>query len=126
MDIRETIDKRLTIEDYDKNLLDLLAIPQLCGKNFFIPDYQRGYRWGTRQIEQLMNDLSLFLSDKGQGKFYCLQPVVVKQMDAKEVEKYNLKSDTDNNRWYEVIDGQQRLTQKQMTYLIYTIRQERH
>ena len=24
------------------NYLELLAIPELCNKNFFIPDYQRG------------------------------------------------------------------------------------
>ena len=110
MDSMEALDKKLTSEDYDKNYLDLLAIPQLREKNFFIPDYQRGYRWGTRQVEQLMNDLSMFFSEKGQGNFYCLQQVVVKQMDANEVAKYNLKSNFDDNKWYELIDGQQRLT----------------
>ena len=87
----------------------LKAIPDLYNKNFFIPDYQRGYRWGHRQIEQLLNDLAVFF-DKGKGQFYCLQPVVVKAMDAKEITTLNLKSDDDDNNWYEVIDGQQRLT----------------
>ena len=27
------------------NDLQLLAIPELANKHFFIPDYQRGYRW---------------------------------------------------------------------------------
>lgn len=92
------------------NELSLKAIPDLCGKNFFIPDYQRGYRWGTRQVEQLMNDLCNFFDGKDKGDFYCLQPIVIKELSEDEKKLYNLNSDTDSNRWYEVIDGQQRLT----------------
>lgn len=92
------------------NELSLKAIPDLYGKNFFIPDYQRGYRWGTRQVEQLMNDLCNFFEDRGKGDFYCLQPIVVKELSEGENATYDLHSDTDDNRWYEVIDGQQRLT----------------
>lgn len=92
------------------NLLELRAIPELCNKNFFIPDYQRGYRWGTRQVEQLMSDLSEFFGDGGKGDFYCLQPVVVKKMDDKIIQELDIHSGDDNNTWYEVIDGQQRLT----------------
>lgn len=61
---------------------------------FFIPSYQRGYRWDTRQVEDLLDDLFEFMELKNGGK-YCLQPVVVKKME--------------NGDW-EVIDGQQRLT----------------
>lgn len=92
------------------NELSLKAIPDLYGKNFFIPDYQRGYRWGTRQVEQLMNDLCNFFDERGKGDFYCLQPIVVKELAEGEKTVYDLHSDTDDNRWYEVIDGQQRLT----------------
>ena len=92
------------------NELSLKAIPDLNGKNFFIPDYQRGFRWGTRQVMQLMNDLCNFFDVKGKGDFYCLQPIVVKELTEDEKSTYNLYSDTDGNRWYEVIDGQQRLT----------------
>jgi hypothetical protein len=92
------------------NELSLKAIPDLYGKNFFIPDYQRGYRWGTRQVEQLMNDLCNFFDDRGKGDFYCLQPIVVKEIAEGEKAIYGLHSDTDDNLWYEVIDGQQRLT----------------
>ena len=92
-----------------ENALELKAIPELYDKNFFIPDYQRGYRWGTRQVEQLIDDLTNFF-EKGKGEFYCLQPVVVKAMSSSEIEEYKLHSVDDNNCWYEVIDGQQRLT----------------
>lgn len=103
---------------YTINLLVPRAIPELYGKNFFIPDYQRGYRWGTRQVEQLLEDLSGFF-DKGQGQFYCLQPIVVKVMESEEVERYKLHSDTDDNRWYELIDGQQRLTTIRIILALY-------
>jgi uncharacterized protein with ParB-like and HNH nuclease domain len=66
------------------------------GSSFFIPDYQRGYRWGRHNVRQLLNDIR---DSKG---VYYLQPVVVcphnhRDEDSKE---YN----------YDVIDGQQRLT----------------
>ena len=93
----------------NENTLELLAIPDLYNKNFFIPDYQRGDRWGTRQIEQFIDDLTNFF-EKGKGEFYCLQPVVVKAMSEEEVKLNGLISENDNNCWYEVIDGQQRLT----------------
>lgn len=93
------------------NYLDLCAIPDLCNKNFYIPDYQRGYRWGSVQIRQLLEDLYGFFYDgKVSGSFYCLQPIVVKEMPASDVESMGLFSTEDSNRWYEVIDGQQRLT----------------
>ena len=93
----------------EENALELRAIPDLYDKNFFIPDYQRGYRWGTRQVEQLMGDLTNFF-EKGKGEFYCLQPIVVKELDEKDIKSYNLHSDDDEITWYEVIDGRQRLT----------------
>lgn len=57
---------------------------------FWVPAYQRGYRWGIQDVERLLDDL--FESD---GHDYYLQPIVVKAMA--------------NERW-ELIDGQQRLT----------------
>ncbi|MGI5924448.1 MAG: DUF262 domain-containing protein [Lentisphaeria bacterium] len=70
--------------------------------NFFIPDYQRGYRWGKVQIEQLLGDIRDFY-ETNEG-FYCLQPVVVRKCDNK-LKDYKLEGDL-----FEIIDGQQRLT----------------
>ena len=107
------------------NELKLLSIPQLMKKHFFIPDYQRGYRWETSQVEQLLTDLwnYFFVNEKNDG-FYCLQPIVAKECSPETIEKYKLddlshlpdyeegaeKSGPKNNVWYEIIDGQQRLT----------------
>jgi len=87
-----------------------LTINELLDKQFFIPHYQRGYRWTEQQVKQLLDDIDSFTPREIPGKpeertFYCLQPVVVKLMNEEYKQKYGLKGE-----WYEVIDGQQRLT----------------
>ena len=64
--------------------------------NFTVPSNQRGYRWDERNVKDLLDDLLEFMQDPNSGKFYCLQPLVVKK---------NI-----NTNKYNVIDGQQRLT----------------
>ena len=63
--------------------------------NFYIPSYQRGYRWNIDQIEDLLQDLYDFIFSPNTEYKYCLQPIVVKKM---------------KDGRYEVLDGQQRLT----------------
>ena len=93
------------------NDLRLKSIFDLLDKNYFIPSYQRGYRWEKRQIEDLLDDLYAFAkSKKDVESFYCLQPVILKPCDSKTIQENHLNSNIDNNKWYEVIDGQQRLT----------------
>ena len=52
-------------------------------------------RWDKINVTDLLDDLLEFIQDGSSGKFYCLQPLVVKKIG--------------ENR-YNVIDGQQRLT----------------
>lgn len=94
------------------NTITLYSISELLGRNFFIPSYQRGYRWEKQQVEDLLNDIFVFASKKHktEKEFYCLQPLVVKKCNEKTLLRNNLISDLDGNIWYEVIDGQQRLT----------------
>lgn len=67
----------------------------LKGKEkFVIPEYQRGYKWKTKDIEQLLNDINVFQTHGDDDVFYCLQNIT-------------LYSNGDN---YNVVDGQQRLT----------------
>lgn len=69
----------------------------LDGKHhFFIPSYQRGYRWEKEQVEDLLQDIYDFAKDATSKDFYCLQPIVVKPHQ--------------NGSDWIVIDGQQRLT----------------
>lgn len=84
-----------------ENKIELKSISELLGKHFYIPSYQRGYRWEEQQIIDLLNDIFEFQKKVctrkiGVGEFYCLQPLIVTQ-------RQNL------DRW-EVVDGQQRLT----------------
>lgn len=73
----------------------LKSIKELEKYKFFIPSYQRGYRWGDREVGALLEDIWDFANTKQKdGSFYCLQPLVVKNISPK----------------YNVIDGQQRLT----------------
>lgn len=92
--------------------LMLKSVYDLLDKNYFIPSYQRGYRWEKRQIQDLLEDFYSFArkTNKSNGSFYCLQPIVVKKCDEATKTANGLQSELDNNEWYEVIDGQQRLT----------------
>ena len=78
---------------------------KLVGKiegHFYVPDYQRGYRWSKNEVETLLNDIYEYGSKPKmtENENYCLQPIVVRNLGDK----------------YELIDGQQRLT---TLYLIY-------
>lgn len=94
------------------NKIELKSIRELMGVNYFIPAYQRGYRWEKSQIEDLLNDIYSFANkkNKGEKEFYCLQPIVIKRLN--NVELFDIKHLIDDNDWetFEVIDGQQRLT----------------
>lgn len=94
-----------------ENKIELRNIRSLSGLNFYIPDYQRGYRWTKTQAIKMMNDFEEFIEKKdkdelAKGEFYCLQPIVVKpKIWNKEIKGENIQING-----YEVIDGQQRLT----------------
>lgn len=88
----------------------ITSIDKLMGRTFFVPGYQRGYRWGRQEVEALLNDLWEFylqakekkdeeerenLLEENKNVFYCLQPIVLyKDEQAQE----------------NLLDGQQRLT----------------
>lgn len=84
--------------------LKLLSIEDLLASkfNFFIPAYQRGYRWRAEQVKLLIQDIQQYIDDNNRVSiqdtcpYYSLQAIVVKEKDSYT----NL----------EVIDGQQRLT----------------
>lgn len=88
----------------EHNNISIRTINDLLKNNFFIPSYQRGYRWTEQQVTELLNDINEFspkeIENSNEKTWYCLQPIVVKKKD--------------DNEW-DVIDGQQRLT---TTFLI--------
>lgn len=63
------------------------------GTEYRVPIYQRNYAWTKDEIEQLLNDIN-DIDDSFEGKYY-LGSLIVNQLGA---------------NYYDVIDGQQRLT----------------
>ena len=100
-----------------ENIIELKSINDLLGMRFFIPSYQRGYRWTEQQVKDLLNDIWEFSqkNDKRNGEFYCLQPLVVKSREEDvltQIKNANTIEEVKSllkGSW-EVIDGQQRLT----------------
>lgn len=93
-----------------KNVRDLL------GKHYYIPNYQRGYRWGKDEVSKLLDDIWDFASHR-KSEFYCLQPLIIlphKLSDANNLQLPIIlpqeSSDAEETVRYEVLDGQQRLT----------------
>ena len=81
-----------------KPINDLLTDVEGRPTRFWIPAYQRGYRWKPLQVTQLLDDVWEFIQNSEGGNrqaFYCLQPLVIKEHE---------------DGRYEVVDGQQRLT----------------
>lgn len=74
--------------------LDIKLVGEIEG-NFLVKSYQRGYRWSKDEVVRLLEDIK-----QNENNNYCLQPIVVKK----------------ENDFYELIDGQQRLT---TIFLIY-------
>lgn len=69
-------------------ILETKLVADIKG-SFYVPSYQRGYRWGKDEVTRLLDDIYT-----NGNKNYCLQPVVVRKSD----------------KGFELIDGQQRLT----------------
>ena len=40
-----------------ENIIELKSISELLKMKFFIPNYQRGYRWTEQQVKDLLNDI---------------------------------------------------------------------
>ena len=76
----------------DLGALEAQLEPKLVGDIsglFYVPAYQRGYRWGRDEVTRLLDDIW-----ESKDKPYYLQPIVVKKF---------------GDEW-ELVDGQQRLT----------------
>ena len=97
-----------------ENNIELKSVSELLGMKFFIPSYQRGYRWTEQQVKDMLNDIWEF-SQKQKSEFYCLQPLVVKRKDDDLLSSIKAATSIEEvetllkGSW-EVIDGQQRLT----------------
>ena len=86
------------------NTIRMKSVRELVGttenssvERYKISSYQRGYRWkAEEQVRALLEDVRDFC--EGKDEIYCLQPIVV------------AKGKDEKGEFWEVIDGQQRLT----------------
>ena len=104
------------------NSINQYAIGELLdGRYFYIPSYQRGYRWTEKQVGDLLRDLLCFANDfanegkeKKQDQFYCLQPVIARPITDEDKLKSMFGAEYNegilSHGVWEIIDGQQRLT----------------
>ncbi len=91
----------------------LMPVGALSGY-FWVPAYQRGYRWGKHEVEALLNDLHE-CAKLPIGQIYCLQPVAVKALTRAATDPYP-EAVPVGETYFELIDGQQRIT---TLYLLY-------
>lgn len=100
------------------NVISLKPVKELLGMNFFIPDYQRGYRWEKQQAIDLLEDIYAFAlkTSHTSEEIYCIQPLVVSEKADDILEKCKRPESTleDIKKYikgsWTVVDGQQRLT----------------
>ena len=102
--------------NYKTDSLILRTVGQICESqdNFYIANYQRGYRWGKDEVEALLDDIyEVYKKDDNEQK-YCLQPLVVKGRRNCESSALlgndGVKEMKNEEDCYELLDGQQRLT----------------
>ncbi|MEZ0181915.1 DUF262 domain-containing protein [Flavobacterium oncorhynchi] len=91
----------------EKNTLILLPVKDLSAKTFVIGGYQRGYKWGKKEILELMNDIHNYNPSKG---LYCLQPLILRPIGDTTEEKIIDNTTYNLYKCNEVVDGQQRST----------------
>jgi uncharacterized protein with ParB-like and HNH nuclease domain len=87
---------------------DLENLNSIFNKKFFrIPDYQRGYSWGEKQLNDFWEDIELLSENEyhytGLLTYEKINPQKLKGRDLKLKEKYSYDA-------CYIIDGQQRLT----------------
>ena len=90
-----------------ENAASGISLTDLFSKRVFrIPDYQRGYAWGERQLTELWQDIEDIEAD-GQGGYrsHYTGTIYVEDMQRPDEDQWLL-----DHHYYTVVDGQQRLT----------------
>lgn len=99
--------------------MDLINVQLLFQQGLFeIPNYQRGYAWGKKQIEDLIEDLE-YAQKQSVKQHFTGSITVLQKKDEKGDEKVKVIFPK-KFKIFEVVDGQQRLTTFSIfTYCIY-------
>ena len=72
---------------------------------FRIPDYQRGYAWEDKQLGELWDDLDEIPTVNGELKKHYTGTIFLEETKPSETESW-----LSNVKFFNVVDGQQRLT----------------
>lgn len=72
---------------------------------FRIPDYQRGYAWEDKQLNELWDDLDEIPTVNEELKKHYTGTIYLEETNPTETEKW-----LSGVKFYNVVDGQQRLT----------------
>lgn len=98
--MKEKIENSLTLDEV------------LGNKKYTVDSYQREYRWGKKQIEQLVDDLTCAFEDS----FASVRPTELEDVEKFDYYYMGTIIVTGNQNVQAIIDGQQRLTS--MTLLL--------
>lgn len=86
----------------NKNLSELFS-----SKIFRTPDYQRGYAWVDKQLNELWDDLDeIPIDENGKYKSHYTGTIILKEIKPNSDEEWY----EGEAKFYDVVDGQQRLT----------------
>lgn len=105
--------KIIKVTDLEKrgNMLDqLMSLSKIFSETIFrIPDYQRGYAWGEKEVNDFWNDLCRLQGDKNHYVGVLTLEPVSKETYSKWIDDTWLINSKKYTPYY-VVDGQQRLT----------------
>ena len=98
------------MKDFESNLMTLRELFELRGdgydvdKNYYIPQYQRNYKWSAAHTEKLIEDIYDIINGRTDDAFqpYFIGGIVLS--------RESLEDDKVSKVSFEVVDGQQRLT----------------
>lgn len=91
-----------------ENKIELKSVNELENKKFFVPNFQRGYKWRAKDVEYLIEDIAEIAQDDNRD--YCLQPIVVAPNCAQKNRPTCGHVIDSAKEEFILVDGQQRLT----------------
>lgn len=89
----------------DQNLVQLFAT-----RIFRIPDYQRGYAWKKRQLQELWDDIMDIPQTEQEVKSHFTGTISIRPIRESELKDEEKPLVKDGECFFDVVDGQQRLT----------------
>ena len=80
--------------------IKLVPIKEILNEKFYIPEYQRGYRWTSREVTDLLNDIAEFINNDRPGQTYepmslTYQPMTLKDQGLSKIGDIKYKT-----KWY--------------------------